>query len=127
MSGKDTNKITVTGCLQAGPDANSYVLNKASKKHESAGAQTTTPSQEAPSEMARAETSYTLSTDDRTVDLKSHVGHRIEVTGTLSSGRHPGTSSSSAAPGQESQSPGRGQDRQHLKVMSVRMISQSCS
>jgi hypothetical protein len=126
-----SGKVTVTGCLQAGVDANSYILNNASKKNESAGSQTATPTPGTPSEMARAENSYTLSTDDRTIDLKSHVGHRIEVTGTLSSGRGHGTSSSSAGAGHErqSQSPGQTQtqDRQHLKVTSVKMISQSCS
>jgi hypothetical protein len=104
--------LTMTGCLQAGTEPNTYVLfnatpsdmNQSSRNDEiydqsqsrrdidsQRHAEDRTPDDQnlqsqsgtMPSEMARTENSYTLIPDGR-VDFKSHVGQRVEVTGKIS-------------------------------------------
>jgi len=86
--------------------------------------------------------SYML--EGRDSELKNHVGHKVEVTGTLdsSTGSSSGSTSSSAGTtgttsGTSSGTAGAGTSTgsssamngigQHLRVTSVRMISADCS
>jgi hypothetical protein len=64
-------------------------------------------------------------------NLAAHVGHQIEVTGTIapSSGATTGTSSGTSTPsttGTSSSASGMSHAAQTLNVSSVRMISASC-
>lgn len=82
-----------------------------------------------PSEMARTETSYTLIPDGR-VDLKSHIGQRVEVSGKMSesSSRTNQTSRATTPSGQSSSMHSSTEitGQPQFKVSSIRQLSQSC-
>jgi hypothetical protein len=65
--------------------------------------------------------------DGRDTELKNHVGHKVEVTGTLEA--HRGMSGRAAPSSTPSGSPSSRMDdsAQHLQVSSVRMIASDCS
>ncbi len=106
MGGERSKNMKITGCLQAGSEPNTYVLNNANMSR--------SRSSRTPSEMARAETSYKLIPED-SVDLKDHVGHKVEVTGTLENQESSMEHSSPSA-----------NETPELKVSSIRHISPTC-
>lgn len=107
--------VTFIGCLQSGTEPNSYVLSNAMPSDMSRQA---TRSEGMPSEMARTENSYRLIPEGK-VDLKKHVGHKVEVTGKMAKK----SSMTSMSKEQPSEMTGH---LQHFKVTSVREIAQSC-
>jgi hypothetical protein len=104
-----SDKVVVTGCVQRGiqspvgttgapgapaaADASKFILTKASPASDA----TATPK------------TYRLDADDS--QLTSHVGHKVEITGTVDAKPAPGDAASPAK----------------LKVASVKMIAASCS
>jgi len=103
-----SDKVVVTGCIQRGiqspvgttgapgaaaADAAKFILTKASPASDA----TATPK------------TYRLDADDS--QLTAHVGHKVEVTGTVDAKPAPGDAASPAK----------------LKVASVKMIAASCS
>jgi len=147
MDDKDT--VKVTGCLQAdtgsgsaSTTSGSYVLSNAmmgtgSTSTTGSTAGTTTP----PPASSTAGTTGTTGTtasdaahnmnmsyvlDGHDSELKNHVGHRIEVTGTIEGQDRSGSSSATSTTTSGSASSRMaGGDR--LKVSSVRMIAADCS
>jgi hypothetical protein len=134
-SSSSADKITVTGCIQraaqtttgtvgaTGDAGTKFMLSNATRK---AGAMSTTgtsgTSTPNNSSAASSASSYRLDTDDSKVS--SHVGHTVEITGTLESASmsNSATSASSA--------PAAGQPNANsptLKVDSVSMLSTTCS
>jgi hypothetical protein len=128
----NANKVTVTGCIQrasaqtptgtsgtsgaAVPDTQ-FILANASAGTSTAGTSgTANPSSSAMSTAPR----YRLD-DGAESKITPHVGHKVEITGTVDEQSHPtgsgatagATSSGAAAP--------------KLKVDSIRMIASSCS
>jgi len=111
--------LTLTGCLQTGTEPNTFVLNNVTP----GGKETTSTPGAKPDELAKTEPSYILSPDAK-VSLKEHVGHKIEVTGTLAA-----KSTSSPPASQEKKSTpeyGSAAAKPQLKVTSMRHISESC-
>jgi hypothetical protein len=127
------DKITVTGCIQraaqttagtvgaTGDAGTKFMLSNATRKagemSTTGTSGTSTPNSAAPSSAS----SYQLDTDDSKVS--PHVGHKVEITGTLESASmsNSATSSSSA--------PAAGQPNKNapkLKVDSVSMVSTTC-
>lgn len=135
------DRITVTGCLQrdsssatAGATGTSgttaasssmaaYVLNVTP----AAGAGTTTGSTAgattAGTSGAKA-SSYRLDADDS--KLSAHVGHKVEITGSLDKSSSTAPSGSTSTAGATSPSASSSMSPK-LKVDSVRMIAASCS
>lgn len=136
-----SDQITVTGCLQrdtasATPGATGtsgstssasksdtkFVLNVTPASSSSPSTSSTTSSTPSAAGTAGAASSYRLDADD--AKLTPHVGHKVEITGTLdkssSSTAPSGSTSSAASPSSSSMAP-------KLKVDSVRMIASSCS
>ena len=70
VKGKD---VTLSGCLQAGTEPNTFTLKNVTYT-QAAGSETTPP------ELAKVDTEYRLAADAK-VNLKNHVGHKVEVTG----------------------------------------------
>jgi hypothetical protein len=104
-TGADAKAITVTGCVAGGPAA--FTLSNAMAA--------TKPGDSAVG-TSGISSSYDL-TASAGVDLSSHVGHKVEVTGT------PMAASGSAAP-----SAGAGKPpAPKLTVTAVKMVSTSCS
>jgi len=139
----DKDKITVSGCLQGA--ASSSTTASTSTASSSMGSyelittpmasdttagttgstSTTTSSTDAKSNMrARGTTRYLL--DGHDSELKNHVGHRVEITGTLgTSNEHGSAATSTTTSGSASNR--MDHPTETLKVSSVRMISANCS
>ena len=75
-NGAEAKTVSYTGCVGAGTETRTYVLSKAipvTRTTESVGTTGTT---------TVTETSYML-VPGPTVEVQEHVGHKVEVTGTL--------------------------------------------
>ena len=128
--GMKADAVTVTGCVAESAPAGHFMLNNATMSHDAmkggTASSTSTPTTPGtpgtpgtPSSSAmsgdKMGTSYMLVGGD---DLKAHVGHKVEVTGSLSmSGSNmnekPATSATSTS-------------AKELKVQSVKMVSSTC-
>src|SRR5262245_45921791 len=107
--------VTVTGCVAEG-SSGSFVLNNAmmSNAMKKEGTSGTTP----PSTPSTSSTTYTLVGGE---NLKAHVGHKVEVTGT------PGAASSATATaGAAGATASSASKAQELRVQSVKMVSATC-
>jgi hypothetical protein len=127
-SSQSANKVTVTGCLEkasgsaASPTGTSgaagasssakFVLNNVSSGGSSSSTAGTAGTAGASSSSSKSmASSYQLDGEDS--KLSPHVGHKVEISGTVDkSGSSASTSASSAA---------------KLKVDSVKMIASSCT
>ena len=76
-SGAEARTVSYTGCVGAGTETKTYVLSKAVPV-----TRTTTESIGTSGSTTTTETSYML-VPDQTVQVQEHVGHKVEVTGTL--------------------------------------------
>ena len=162
MADKPSDMITVSGCLQSGQSSDTtasggmggYVLMTTVMSGSSATAGTSgttagtagttaatgttatgTTGTEAgrmaeSAKMAHPGASYML--DGKDSELKNHVGHRIEVTGTVAGTMSGMNHGSTASPSTSTPADGSPQDKtsnakQTLKVASIKMISADCS
>jgi hypothetical protein len=136
---QQAKSVTVTGCVAAGPN-NTYTLTGPAPQNEPPlGTTATTPAGE---KVAKTVT-YTLSSA-KPDELKSHVGHTVQVTGTESAPQATaqvtdrstgtaaagttgsGTASGAAAPKVETTAQAQIVARQ-LTVSAVKMVSANCS
>lgn len=155
QSGQSRGPRTVTGCLRAGDTAGTYMLTDIQMGNRSGdttagggstttgGGTTATTGTTAQGQRGQMPTSLMLNPESG-VDLKAHVGHKIEVTGTMAGGRSGGdtttgttgggttttggggTTTTGGGTGQETTG-GQAHATRTLNVTSVRMISESCS
>ena len=107
----EKSSTTLTGCLKAGAEPDSFILTNIGP------AGSDTAQKTAPGELAKADLSYKL-TADGGVKLKDHVGHKVEVTGTLA-GR-----GFTATPPASTEKPKA--EMANLKVTAIKHISPSC-
>jgi hypothetical protein len=103
--------MTLTGCLKAGTEPDSFILTNISP------AGSDTAQKTAPGELAKTDVSYKLSADSG-VKLKDHVGHKVEVTGTLAG------KGFTATPPASTEKPKA--EMANLKVTAIKHISPSC-
>jgi hypothetical protein len=97
--------VTMTGCVAAGTEPGHYMLTKAAKEGETAGATTA---------------SYALMGGE----LKPHVGHKVEVTGTLDA---KGMSKDSMSKDTMAKETDKAMGTSTLHVKSVKMLAATCS
>ena len=76
-SGGDPQTVTYTGCVAAGTQAKTYVLDKVVPVTKTTTTETPTSS------TTTQSTSYVLVPGGETVTVQEHVGHKVEVTGML--------------------------------------------
>jgi hypothetical protein len=154
QSGQQRGPRTVTGCLRAGDTAGTYMLTDIQMGNRTGdttagggtttgGGTTATTGTTAEGQRGQMPTSVMLNPDPG-VDLKAHVGHKVEVTGTMAAGGRPGGGTTSGTTGGGTTTTGGGTtttgggtgqettgSQAHatrtLNVTSVRMISESCS
>ena len=88
-----TQPVNVTGCLAQGDEANEYAIKDSSGK--------------------------TYGLTGTKVDLKSHVGHEVTVTGTQ-------YKESEANEAKEKQKSGKAEESEHLRVTNLKMVSSTC-
>jgi hypothetical protein len=114
--------VTVTGCLKAGDGADSFILSdlKWSGKDKAAGAVGTSGSG-APAGVASA---TTLKVIPGSAKLSEHVGHTVEITGTVGA---KAPSASPSAPADPASSRPAASAGPSLDAKSVKMVSASCT
>ena len=128
-----SDNVTVTGCLQEGSSASSstapadrsasampaFILANATMGS-SAGTTSTATTTGTTGTVASSAAGKSYSLDGKDSDLKKHVGHRIEVTGTMdpSAASNPAGATSTTT----STTPAG-----KIKVSSIKMISADCS
>ena len=76
-SGGEPKTVTYTGCVAAGTQAKTYVLDKVVPVTKTTTTETPTSS------TTTQTTSYVLVPGGETVTVQEHVGQKVEVTGTL--------------------------------------------
>jgi hypothetical protein len=108
-------QATFTGCLQAGTEAKSYILDQAAPAKTGEAVGTT-------GELANV-TKLDLVASDQ-VNLQEHVGHKVEVTGTVSAAK-PDTKA--MPPGPEAGAKMEKAATPQLHVSSIKQIADSCS
>jgi hypothetical protein len=110
--------VTLTGCLAKGETADSFTLTNARM----GGSATGTTGEKAAGKEAAAAT-YQLS-PGKVQKLEAHVGHTVEITGTLdaSPSAKSGASSDTAASASKGKAPA-----QHVTVTGMKHISGTCS
>jgi hypothetical protein len=104
-----SGSTTLTGCLKAGTEPDSFVLTNIGGSD--------TAQKTAPGELAKADVSYKLSADS-SVKLKDHVGHKVEVTGSI------GGKGFSSTPPASTEKPKA--EMANFKVTAIKHISPSC-
>ncbi len=114
-----SKNVTVTGCLKAGESADSFMLSDL--KFGKPGDKAVGTSGAAPAAIASA-TSLKLTGSPSGTKLSEHVGHTIEVTGTVSekSASAPAAPADPAARPSASATPA-------LDVRTVKMVSATCT
>ena len=118
---QDTMKtVTATGCLRAGEDPNSFVLSNVKWSDKAAGSTATGTSGTAATPSPSV-TSLKLVGAPAGEKLSEHIGHTVEVTGSLAP-----KSSSAAAPPAGEPAAGKAKDEASLNVRTVKMVSSSC-
>src|SRR5437016_4423948 len=76
--------VTVSGCVTQGIEADSYTLTSATMSGNPAASPTTTGTAGTQGTEKSASMEQSVSYQLKGGDLKAHVGHRVEVTGTTS-------------------------------------------
>jgi hypothetical protein len=141
QSGRRGGPMTLTGCVKAGDTPGTYMLTDIQRSDAGggSGAATTTAGAATSSGgmgqgMGRGMRQLTLSSGAPDVDLSAHVGHKVEVTGTMSGGRGrmsggatTDTGGGSGSMGGSATMSGQGRGMRSMTVTSVKMISSSCS
>jgi hypothetical protein len=147
------DKITLSGCLQDNSHSSSTTASTSTASTSTASGQSgyvlitgatpaadttattagsTTSSTTAtgtsgrmPSSSARSGATYVL--EGRDSELKNHIGHRVEVTGTIDNKGGSDTTSSAATTTSGSASTRMSDSAKTLKVASIRMLGSDCS
>ena len=109
---RDATPVTFTGCVQSGSETRTYILDQVVPVSRTTTTETTGTS----GEVTRTSTTYLLVPGDK-VELQSHVGHKVEVSGTLV--EKPRTTAAASAPGAT--------PAPTLKVDTVKMIGATCT
>ena len=99
-------ETSLTGCLEAGTVPNTFVLKNVS-------AETSAGSEAKPTELAKTESEYALTAVGK-VNLKDHLGHKVEVTGVIMAQKQGKRGGSETTP------------MSRFRVKSVKEVSTDC-
>ena len=117
--------VTLTGCLAKGDTPDTFMLNNASRAGDKAGA--------AAAEKSTAKdaqgNSYHLS-PGKTEKMEAHVGHTVQITGTLAAmpqDKSAKSSGSSGAAGTAGSASKTKAGMQHVTVTGMKHVSGTCS
>jgi len=112
--------VTLTGCVRAGDQPGSFVLANAKADDKTPGATGTSGTTATPDAKALENATLRLIGAPASVNLSEHVGHTVQVTGTVApSEKAMGGSGTDPA---KSDKPEKG-----LNVRTVTMVSSSCT
>jgi len=111
--------VTLTGCVRAGEQPGSFVLaNIKADEKAPPGATGTSGTTPAPDTKDFENATVRLANAPASVNLSEHVGHQVQVTGTVAPAAATGTSG--AEPSKSSK------PEKSLNVRTVTMVSSSC-
>lgn len=113
-------QVTLTGCLAKGDTADSFTLTNATMAGEKAG----TTGEKAGATSAQGKT-YHLS-PGKAEKMEAHVGHIVEITGTLGEPREKSAKPTTEAPAAGS-TPKTTPAMQHVTVIAMKHVSPKCS
>jgi hypothetical protein len=116
-AGKSTK---LTGCVQSGTTAGTFELTNIKGKGSMASSESSASPSASPSSSSGKTVKLVAAAG---VDLSQHVGHQVEVTGSLGSAASSSASPSAAAP---SAAPSSGGDKE-FNVTDIKMVSATCS
>jgi hypothetical protein len=125
VKGDDIKSVTFTGCVQPGSEAKSFILAKA------VPVRRTTVTEEATGTsgvVTTTSTTYAL-VPAESVELTPHVGHKVEITGVMSSGdmkKETKTKTEAGETRTEEKIKGDGSMPQ-FRVLTVKELAESCS
>ena len=124
---RDATPVTFTGCVQSGSETRTYILDQVVPVSRTATTETTGTS----GEVTRTSTTYLLVPGDK-VELQSHVGHKVEVSGVLipagdSKMKTETKVEREGAPDTKiKQKTKSDNDRPQLRVISVKQLQEPC-
>ena len=119
---KDAKDLTVTGCVAAGTEPNTFILTAKAADAAAPAAPTTPPADAA---AAASTVTYRLDSPEK---VKAHLGHQVEVTGKLDETKASDAKETTPAPDAAAPAGTSGkQPSLKLKVKDVKMLSASCS
>jgi len=124
QASKDSAKsVTVTGCLKAGEAPETFILSdlKWSDKDKAVG----TAGSAVPAEVASATTLKVIPSGS--TKLTPHVGHTIEVTGTVSDKDKKSDSAPAAAPADPASPRPSASSGPSFEVKTLKMVSATCT
>jgi hypothetical protein len=118
-SDKAGKSTTLTGCVQSGTTAGTYELTNIKGK----------------GSMASSESSSSSASSSKTVklvaaagvDLSQHVGHQVEVKGSMGMGSASASASAPPSAASPSASASASSDSKEFNVTDVKMVSATCS
>jgi hypothetical protein len=119
---KDAKDTTVTGCVAAGTEPNTFILTTKAASADAA-APATPPADAAAA--ASAATTYRLDSPEK---VKAHLGHQVEVTGRVDDKK--GMDTTAATPAPDATQPAGTSGKQpslKLNVKAIKMLSATCS
>jgi hypothetical protein len=124
--------MTLTGCVKAGDTSGPYVLTDIQRNDTGAGSGAMAGDAAGSGRMGRGMGQLMLNSGAPDVDLSGHVGHKVEVTGTMSGrGRMAGGAAATTDTGAGSGAATGGQARERgmrsMNVTSLRMVASTCS
>jgi len=126
VDGKGAQMVTYTGCVQTGTETKTYILSKVVPMTKSettvgtAGSTTVTS------------TTYALVPDQK-VELQTHVGHKVEVTGMMIPAGDSKTTTTTkverddAPDSKTKETVKRDNDFPQFRVVSVKNLAESCN
>ena len=120
---KDAKDLTITGCVAAGTEPNTFILT--TKAASADAAAPATPPADAAAAPASAATTYRLDSPEK---VKAHLGHQVEVTGRLDDKKAMDSTAPAPAP-DATQPAGTSGKAPSLKlnVKAIKMLSATCS
>jgi hypothetical protein len=114
-----SKNVTVTGCLKAGDSADSFTLSDL-KFGGSKGAGAVGTSGAAPPAALASATTLNIKPSGST-KLSEHVGHQVEISGSVAESKAP------SAPADPAARPSASASGPTIEARSVRMVSDKCS
>jgi hypothetical protein len=126
IKGDDAKTVTFTGCIQPGSETKSYILAKAVPIRRT----TVTEEPAGTSGVINSTTTTTYAlVPSESVELQPHVGHKVEITGVMSSGGDvkKETKTKTEAGERRTEEKVKGEGLPQFHVLTVRELAESCS
>jgi hypothetical protein len=129
---KSAQTVTIAGCVREGDTPNSFLLSNVDASALASGATGTagTPPAGTPATAPTTTTVQLISSAD--IDLKKHVGHKVEVSGTISPAGAAGTTGMPSKPTTDTtareaeKEKDKSKPAHKLNVRSVKHVSETC-